>query len=96
MFTRKTEPDNEKLDAVIDDLLESLPSFEVDSEEYGKAVDRLERLYALKDKKSERQISPDTMATVAGNLLGIALIVGHERAHLVTSRALDFVKKSVR
>ena len=41
-----------------------------------------------------RRVSPDTMAIVAGNLLGIALIVGHERMNVVTSKALGFVLKS--
>lgn len=38
--------------------------------------------------------SAETLAIVAGNLAGIAVIVLHERAHVVTSKALAFVMKA--
>jgi hypothetical protein len=41
-------------------------------------------------------ISNDTLAIVLGNLLGIAMIVEHERASIVTSKALGFIKTIVR
>lgn len=37
-------------------------------------------------------VSKDTLLIVAGNLIGIWVIVGHERMHLVTSKALGFIK----
>jgi len=40
-----------------------------------------------------KRISPDTLATIGANLLGIMIIIGHERAHVVTSKALGFIMK---
>lgn len=36
-------------------------------------------------------ISPDTILVVAGNLLGIVLILKHEKIDIITSKALGFV-----
>jgi hypothetical protein len=38
-------------------------------------------------------VSPDTIAVVAGNLLGIILILGYEKADVITTKALGFVLK---
>jgi hypothetical protein len=43
------------------------------------------------DSKPKR-VSPDTLAAVAGNLLGIIVIVGYENKHVITSKALSFLK----
>lgn len=43
--------------------------------------------------KSEWQVSPDTLLVVAGNLLGILLILTYEKADIITSKALNFILK---
>lgn len=43
--------------------------------------------------KPSCKLSPDTMLVVAGNLLGIVLILKHEKIDIVTSKALSFVLK---
>jgi len=43
--------------------------------------------------KKSWKISPDTILVVAGNLLGIILILKFEQVDLLTSRALNFVLK---
>jgi hypothetical protein len=50
---------------------------------------------ALKEKdfSAPKRVSWDTWALVGANLLGIVLIIGHERANVVTSKALGFVSK---
>lgn len=42
-------------------------------------------------EKSKTRITPDTLMIVAGNLVGIALILGYEHLHVVSSKALGFV-----
>jgi hypothetical protein len=64
-----------------------------DSEDYATMLNRLERLYKLKEKNAPRQISPDTLLIVAGNILGILVIVAYEHSHVVTSKALSFAGK---
>jgi len=61
------------------------------SKEYEPMMDYLERLYKLKALDKQERISPDTIAIVAGNLLGIGLILNHERLGHITSKALGFV-----
>lgn len=39
-----------------------------------------------------KPVSRDTLVLAGANLLGIVLIVGHERAHVVTSKAIGFIK----
>lgn len=55
----------------------------------------LKRLEAEKMKKELRRrwnVSADTVVLAAANLVGILVIVGHERAHVVTSKALSLLK----
>lgn len=87
------KPVKTKLDEVIDHAVSELASYNADSEEYAKIVDRLTELYALKSNEKTDRISKDTLIMVAGNLLGIVVIVGHERAHVVTSKALNLIGK---
>lgn len=97
MFTVKPPASKTGLESAINKLLSDMEIFEGDSEEYAKMVEQLDVLYKLKevDQKveSHRRISADTLAIVAANLLGILIIVGHERAHVVTSKALGFMLK---
>lgn len=91
MFPKPTE--KPELERVIDETIEDIRRLPLDSEEYAVAVDTLVKLYSLKEKPSERRVSPDTMATVAANLLGIAVIVGYERMNIMTSKAVNFLMK---
>jgi hypothetical protein len=47
----------------------------------------------LKELNTPKRVSKDTLVLVAGNLLGIVVILGYEKAHVVTSRAMNFVMK---
>jgi hypothetical protein len=82
------------LDAAIATAHEELVGHDAHSEEYSKIVDQLSKLYEIK-AAAERpdRVSKDTLAIVLGNLAGIIVIVGHERAHVVTSKALSFIGK---
>lgn len=91
MFNR-TPDDNPGLNDAINQALKHLENSEFTDEEYAKTLTILERLYKLKTPRPPA-LSQDTMVTVGAHLLGILMIVGHERAHLVTSKALGFVQK---
>lgn len=94
MFTLKTATKKTTLDDVITEALTQTSGISIDTEEYANKVETLSKLYKLKETDSKSRISPDTVAIVAGNLAGIVLILGYERAHVVTSKALGFVLKS--
>lgn len=87
-----TKPD--ALQIAIDEALAQLSGIDVDSDRYNEKMAKINELYKLKEKNTPKRVSPDTMAIVIGNLAGIALILGYERAHVVTSKALGFVIKA--
>lgn len=94
MFNVRNRNEDSALDRAIDSLFFAMSSLDHTSDEYAKMLGHLTKLYALKEDTSKRRVSADTMAVVLGNLAGIVLIVGHEKAHVVTSKALNFVMKA--
>ncbi|MET0786968.1 MAG: hypothetical protein ABWY25_09695 [Paenisporosarcina sp.] len=57
-------------------------------------VDHLERLMKMKAEERRNRVSPDTMAIVGGNLLGILVIVAYEQKHVMVSRGLGLILKA--
>lgn len=92
MFNRKP-PENTRLEKVIDVLLDRMADYDADDAEYPKMLEQLIKLYKLKEIDSQKRVSPDTLILVAGNLVGIVLILGYEKANVITSRAIGFVMK---
>jgi hypothetical protein len=91
MFTKKNDPS--PLDVVVNDLLARIQDPKTHTDEREALVKSVSKLYKLKEVDSKRKLSPDTLLMAAANILGIALIVGHERANVVTSKAIGFVMK---
>lgn len=94
MFEAKKSEEDSGLKTAIETVYSEMAGDQSSSDEYAKSVNQLVKLYSLKE--APKRVSPDTLAMVLGNLLGIILIVGHERAHIVTSKALNFVMKVAR
>jgi hypothetical protein len=91
---KKTKRDKRtNLEKVIDSALEGMSQLEPNSKEYTAIANNIEKLYKVKLEERSQRISPDTIAVVAGNLLGIALILGYEKANVITSKALGFIIK---
>lgn len=84
------QPEDPGLQEAIDRILESMKDERPDSDEYAKMVRQLSELYSLKQKP--QRVSADTLVSVLANLFGIFVIVGHERAHVVTSKALNYIR----
>lgn len=77
------------VDGEIDAVLTEMQTEGVTSEEYPKLMGYLERLNELRLKDRRAPLTNDTIAVVAGNLLGILLIVAYEQRHVVTSKGLS-------
>ena len=73
---------DDEIKVVHDELARAKP----DSEQYPKLLSYLERLHKLKTQERRPRVSLDTMALVAGNLLGILLIGAIEKNHVMTSK----------
>jgi|tagenome__1003787_1003787.scaffolds.fasta_scaffold17975389_1 hypothetical protein len=87
------EPEKSGLDKVIDEVLEEMLGRGSETEEYAQMVNQLVKLHALKQEEKPKRLTPDTMAIVLGNLLGIIIIVKYERIDIITSKAMNFVLK---
>lgn len=81
-----------RIEKQIDKLIEELEKTDIyeDQENYEIKLKTIERLYKLKEEKGIK-ISPDTIAIIIGNLVGIILILNYEKINVVTSKALGFV-----
>jgi hypothetical protein len=76
------------VEQLLDDQLEHQLEQAGTIEEIAQILTLLERKNALGDKK---RISPDTLAVIAGNLLGIVLILTYEKVNVITTKALGFI-----
>jgi hypothetical protein len=93
MFGRFVKKKPSVLDEPIAKVLTDMNTYGADSPEYPTLINHLEKLNRMKAEERGNRPSPDTMAIVAGNLLGILIIVAYEQKHAMVSRGLGFVIK---
>lgn len=94
MFSKKTDPIAENLDKLINAHIASMSTLDPKtSPEYADMVKHLDTLYSLHNANAPKPMSADAKATIAANIAGIVLILGHERVGVITSKALGFVQK---
>lgn len=80
-------------DEPIETVLHEMKTYGPGETEFQTQLSYLERLSELKTKtRSSMRISPDTLLIVAGNLVGIGLIVLIEQSHPMTSKGLNYIK----
>lgn len=91
MFRKTKTPSG--IDIAIEDVLSELKGFTSDTDEYSKMTIQLERLHAMKVAEKPCRVDPNTMVIVAGNVIGIILILKFERINIITSKAMLFVSK---
>jgi len=83
-----------KLDEPIDAVLNSMQIYGPESTEYDELIGRLDRLTKMQSEERSSRVSPDTMAIVAGNILGILIIVAYEQKHVMVSKAVGMLLRS--
>lgn len=81
------------VDEAIGKVLTEMRQYDVDAKEYQVAIEHLERLMKMRTEERRNRISPDTMLIVAGNILCVLVVVGFERGHVMTSKAMGFILK---
>jgi len=91
-FTTKKRFKND-LEELIDNASKKMLVLDPMSEEYRDMLGNYERLIKLKGENQKGKISKEAILGIAGNLAGIGLILGYERLHTITSKALGFVIK---
>lgn len=92
MFIKKTE-ENTTVQDLIDGVTSQMQTYDAFSEEYAKMNEQLHTLHKMRmAEKVHNRPSADVVINVIGSLAGIATIVSFEHAHVITSKALGFVK----
>lgn len=84
------------LDDQIAAVLHEMDNVGVSSERYVELLRHLERLNELKTKNRRPPVSRDTIALIAGNLLGILVIVVYEQKHVIVSKGFSQVIQPMR
>jgi hypothetical protein len=91
MFTKAEVPS--PLEIEIDRALQELSHHHPDTEAYRNVIDMVVKLHAMKEEEKPRRISPDTIAIVATNLLGIVMVIKHENVNVISSKAMGLIQK---
>jgi len=92
LFNSKLRPKT-KLEEALDRAYAKLENLDIDSKEYRDCLDHIAKLHKMKEDEKPDSVSKDTVALIAANLLGIFMIIHHERVDIITSKALPFVVK---
>lgn len=80
--------DKTRLDHAIDATFDA---YNPESDDALKQIEALEKLHKLKPETGLKRVNLDTAMIVAGNLVGILLIVGHEHTGVMASKAMSLV-----
>lgn len=99
MFNKKpqtADPQLVLLDAEIERTCESLSVLSAGDEDHARGIDQLVKLHAMRAEFNPRRkpLSSDTLAMIAANISITAMVVGHERARVITTKAHQFLLKA--
>lgn len=94
MPLRKPKAVDTKLEKVTENLLDEMLENGPNEEGYSTNLDRLVKLHAVRKSNGKTPLNPNNMALVAGNLLGILIIVAYEQKNVLTSKAQNLLLKS--
>lgn len=86
--------DTTTLDELIRSVQTQMDSYDAHSDEFIRMAEQLETLYKIKAMPRQNRVSADTVATIAANLAGIALIINYERLHIITTKAFGLIAKT--
>lgn len=92
MFARRKP--NEALDFALKNAIEALPQHQITSAEYAKILNHVDKLHAMQVEETKWNVSPDTVAMIAANLLGILIIVSYEHSHALVTKAISLIPKT--
>lgn len=91
MLKRKN-PINARIDTEIHQLLDLMGQENGFTDDYKSMAAHVEKLMELRQKDS---ISKETWATIGTHIAGLIVLMNHERAHVIASKAFGLVKKIV-
>jgi hypothetical protein len=89
MFKKRND-EKQPIDHAID---ATFNAYHPENDDAAKKPKLLKGLHAIKAQHEPKKANPDTYLIVAGNVLGILVVVAYERAHVFGTRALQNVVK---
>lgn len=89
----KKETNKSHIEAEIDAVIEEMAVEHADTDKYSTMAENLEKLCRAKSYEKNFILDKNTILTVVGTTLTVALILNFEKADVLTSKALGFVKK---
>ena len=87
-FFGKDEIDK-SIDRSITKLLNDMDDLGLNQVDRLECMTQLERLTEIKANRRKSAVSRDTIVLVAGNLVGILLIMAYEQKHVMTSKSFS-------
>lgn len=88
----KKSSEDSMLTAALTRAHSKLRGYDPNSEEYRKVLDQIVKLHKMKETETPSPVSHDTLVLVASNLLGIVMVLKHEQARIITSKAWNMIK----
>ena len=93
MFTRKDSTEAVAVKSLINELMTDIQGTRPDDPEYKQMMEQLKNLFGLLAICEPKRVSPDTIAIICGNIGIAAMVLGFERANVVTSKVFSFLMK---
>ena len=94
MFKRRGKNVDAKLDLTIENVLDEMLEYHVDTPEHKAQMENLDRLMAIRDKNARKPVSLDVIVTTGGMLLAVGFMVAYEQSgHVITSKAMSLIPK---
>lgn len=90
MFKKREDPIETAFDREMMHLLVLARDENGYTDEYKSIISQATK---LKEIRATDRISKETWATIGANLAGIAIILSHERTHVIASKAFGLVRK---
>lgn len=81
------------LNSEIERVLSKMSGLKPDSKEYADMLTSLTKLHTLKVAEAPKRVSRDTWAIIGANILGIMLVLQHEKTTIIPKTAMTFVQK---
>lgn len=81
-------------DSEITRLLKVMSDEDPTSEKYSAALDKLTKVHKMKAEECRDRVRLDTFVSAGASLIGVALILHHEKLGVVTSKAMAILPKA--
>lgn len=93
MFKKTEDAVANRIDIEIHQLLDLMDKENGYTDDYKTMVNQVTKLIELRDKPD--RISKDTWVTVGTHVAGLIVLMNHERAHVIASKAFGLLRKIV-